>query len=131
MACTSWQPVRLRLTSALAVLAVLASAPLAQAAAVRCRAECGPGTRAQAPACCALHQQPRPVEQPGRDHDHKDHDGGCCPAACQVCAARPFFVASGDALPSNLPPVRFTAVTHATAIDPLDVAFAIFHPPKA
>lgn len=51
--------------------------------------------------------------------------------ACQGCAARPLFAASGPALSPTHPPLAFAPVAHPAAVDALDVAFSIFHPPKA
>ena len=123
-----------RLANTIVVLAVVASGALAQAMpAGRCPVACESPPAVRVDACCAGDASPAPAErQAPRGDDREDHDAGCCPTACQGCGAvRPLIAAASAGLPAGEPPLPLAPPPPAAAVDPLDVAFAIFHPPRA
>ena len=104
------------------------------AAAMRCEDECASPAPTAVDTCCAGHERPASADQPEPSHDPTDpadQDAGCCPAACQGCAARPLLADGGAPLTPNLPPAQFIPGFDAPAAGPSGVAFSVFHPPKA
>ncbi len=136
---TAQQPLA-RLTAALLVAVILASGTLASAG--RCQVGCsGVGEVAMTTyaaqagdACCVGDDEcavPSRQPQPQDSHQPQKHGAECCPVSCTGCIARPMFVAARSIPALTEPALRSAAASPAIAVDALDVAFSIFHPPKA
>jgi hypothetical protein len=116
------------LTGTVLVLAMCASGVLSQAAAAACQTKCGDAV-AVAKSCCARHgETPEPQQSPD---DRDDHRSRPCPASCPgCCTARPLAVPPVAVPVTGESAVAFTVLAPAAAVHPLDISFAIFHPPK-
>ncbi len=133
-----------RLTAAILVAVMLVSGTIAPAAsALRCQNGCDTSVDAVdsslAPAfgrpddCCRVdicHAPRESQEEQDSQKPHK-HRADCCPVSCAGCIARPIFVAPSSIPAVAEPVLRFAPMPPAGAADALDVAFSIFHPPKA